>query len=500
MSGISNEWPDKDGASWHSSSLGQAERTQPRKTRQGFGVHMLALPAFDIAGILATAIFSVFAVNFLYEYVLGLDFGADTLPTIQSRLIELGVISLFGVILFSINGDYRRRVPFWQEIKHIIAICFFLMLVDGFAQFALNRSISRAWILAGWTLTPVILTSTRYLVRSQLRKMGLWTVPTVIVGSRDTMGGARSVMEHAPELGYDVKACVPLDGLEGDKTAIRQLAIDLGTMNPGLVIIAPGPSDTETAGFLIDECTRRDVPLAIAPSLGGVPVLGMEVEYYFSHDFALLLPKQNLQRPAARTLKRVFDIITASALMVFLAPLMIFYAVLIRLDGGPAVFGHERVGMNGKPFQCLKFRTMVADAGERLESHLMADPDARAEWDSTFKLKTDPRITWIGRFLRKTSLDELPQLLNVMRGEMSLVGPRPVIQEELETYYGEDVAHYTKALPGITGLWQVSGRNDTSYAERVRLDAWYAKNWSLWGDIVILARTVPAVLRNRGAY
>ena len=226
----------------------------------------------------------------------------------------------------------------------------------------------------------------------------------------------------------------------------------------------------------------------------------MEIEYYFSHDFALLLPKQNLQRPAARALKRFFDIVVAWTMVLFLTPLFVAFSVLIKLDGGPVVFGHERVGRNGKPFECLKFRTMVADADARLARHLDRDPDARAEWVASFKLKHDPRITWIGRFLRKTSLDELPQLLNVIRGEMSLVGPRPVIREELERYYGCEAAHYTKALPGITGLWQVSGRNDTTYAERVRLDAWYAKNWSLWGDIVILLRTVPAVLRNSGAY
>ncbi|MBA4802336.1 MAG: undecaprenyl-phosphate galactose phosphotransferase WbaP [Euryhalocaulis sp.] len=496
MTELPKDW-SKDGVpNWGAAPAHGFVRETARKTRQSLGLHTVILPLGDLAAILATAFLSVFAVDFLYEGLLGLDYGADAPDRIQHRLVELAVISLFGVILFSINGDYRRRIPFWQEIKHIIAICFFLMLVDGFGQFAFNRTISRAWILVGWTLTPVALIGMRAIVRGQLRRMGFWTVPTVLVGSDGALGSARSIIENAPELGYQIVSALPLNKRGG----IGKLAAELGRLSPGLVIIAPGPQETEHAGRLIDECSRRDIPFAIAPSLGAIPVHGMEIEYYFSHDFALLLPKQNLQRPAARALKRFFDIVVAWTMVLFLTPLFVAFSVLIKLDGGPVVFGHERVGRNGKPFECLKFRTMVADADARLARHLDRDPDARAEWEASFKLKHDPRITWIGRFLRKTSLDELPQLLNVIRGEMSLVGPRPVIREELERYYGGEAAHYTKALPGITGLWQVSGRNDTTYAERVRLDAWYAKNWSLWGDIVILLRTVPAVLRNSGAY
>ncbi|EFO1682599.1 sugar transferase, partial [Escherichia coli] len=168
-------------------------------------------------------------------------------------------------------------------------------------------------------------------------------------------------------------------------------------------------------------------------------------------------------------------------------------------DGGPAIYGHDRVGINGKTFKCLKFRSMVVNSKEILDELLKNDPKAKEEWDATFKLKNDPRITKIGAFLRKTSLDELPQLLNVLKGEMSLVGPRPIINAELERY-NDQVDYYLLSKPGMTGLWQVSGRSDVDYDTRVYLDAWYVKNWSMWNDIAILLKTVIVVLKKDGAY
>lgn len=198
--------------------------------------------------------------------------------------------------------------------------------------------------------------------------------------------------------------------------------------------------------------------------------------------------------------KRALDIVASSAALLFLSPLLLLISIAVMADGGPAVFGHQRVGRNGRSFRCLKFRSMVPNAGEVLEKLLKEDPEAARLWAATRKLPRDPRITRIGRFLRATSLDELPQLLNVLRGEMSLVGPRPVVQEELTEHYGVAAVSYLAVRPGITGLWQVSGRSDTSYAERVALDCRYVREFSFWGDLRILLRTVPAVLAGRGAY
>ena len=183
-----------------------------------------------------------------------------------------------------------------------------------------------------------------------------------------------------------------------------------------------------------------------------------------------------------------------------IAPLLGLIALLIKLDSpGPVLYTHTRIGFGGKPFKVWKFRTMIKDADRVLREYLEKHPELRAEWERDHKLRHDPRITRVGKWLRKTSLDELPQLWNVLRGEMSLVGPRPIVKEEVKKY-GEKFSLYTKVKPGMTGLWQVSGRNDTSYEDRVNLDAYYVQNWSVWLDIYILARTVKVVVVGKGAY
>lgn len=199
-------------------------------------------------------------------------------------------------------------------------------------------------------------------------------------------------------------------------------------------------------------------------------------------------------------LKRVFDVTAAAAAILLLSPLFILLAALIKAsDGGCIFYGHTRVGRSGGPFKCLKFRTMVENGPEVLAMHLARDPEARREWEATRKLQDDPRVTRVGAVLRKLSLDELPQLINIVRGEMSLVGPRPVVDDELDMY-GHAAVHYLRARPGLTGLWQISGRNDVTYDERVDFDRFYVENWSLAFDLVIIVRTIPAVLSSRGSY
>ena len=202
---------------------------------------------------------------------------------------------------------------------------------------------------------------------------------------------------------------------------------------------------------------------------------------------------------ANSVMKRVTDFVLSGAALVFLLPVLLPLAIAIRLsDGGPALFKQRRIGRDGKEFRCYKFRSMVVDADVRLQQLLESDPLARKEWQETQKLENDPRITPFGQFLRKSSLDELPQLINILKGEMSIVGPRPIVQNEVEKY-GDYFAHYCQVRPGLTGLWQVSGRSDTSYGERVLLDVQYVSDWSYIGDIKIIAKTVPAVLLSDGA-
>jgi len=199
-------------------------------------------------------------------------------------------------------------------------------------------------------------------------------------------------------------------------------------------------------------------------------------------------------------LKRAMDLAIAFPVLVFTAPLlMAIYALIKCLDPGPALFTHTRIGRDGRPFEVLKFRTMHLDAAERLQQVLASDPQAAAEWAKYQKLRNDPRVTWLGRILRRSSLDELPQLLNILRGDMSVIGPRPVTAEEVARY-GADYSFYIAARPGVLGLWQVKGRNRLTYPERIALDVIYVKTWSLWQDLKIIGMGIPVVLLGLGAY
>jgi undecaprenyl-phosphate galactose phosphotransferase len=249
---------------------------------------------------------------------------------------------------------------------------------------------------------------------------------------------------------------------------------------------------------LVGKFSRLTQNIYVVPAFRGLPLVGMETSHFFGQDMAVLWVPNNLARRGPQLIKRLFDIVVSAVLLVLLSPLL---AVLAwRISGtGPVLFGHRRIGLNGRMFTCYKFRTMVTNAEKVLDDVLSTSAIFREEWEKDFKLRQDPRVTPLGAYLRRTSLDELPQLWNVLKGEMSLVGPRPIIQQELARY-GEHMEYYLEARPGITGLWQISGRNDIDYPARVQLDAWYVRNWSLWNDVVILLKTVSVVLKRHGAY
>jgi exopolysaccharide production protein ExoY len=208
----------------------------------------------------------------------------------------------------------------------------------------------------------------------------------------------------------------------------------------------------------------------------------------------------DLSFPIGGIAKRSFDVSSALLALLILSPIFLMIMAMVKFsDRGPAFYGHRRVGHNGRMFHCLKFRTMVMNGDEVLRQYLAANPDAAEEWKATRKLKNDPRVTAIGNVLRKLSLDELPQLINIIRGEMSVVGPRPVVDEELN-YYESAASYYLSTRPGLTGLWQISGRNDVSYKERVDFDTQYVRNWSMMQDVSIIVKTIPAVCMSRGSY
>jgi Undecaprenyl-phosphate galactose phosphotransferase WbaP len=236
------------------------------------------------------------------------------------------------------------------------------------------------------------------------------------------------------------------------------------------------------------------------PDVFGIAVLGTSLHNFFTEQAFALEMKNNLARPMNIIIKRSFDLVASILMLPLIVPVILVLSVIVRVDSkGPTIFRHRRIGKHGKPFLCYKFRTMFEDSEQRLDRLLERDPEAHREWNQNWKIKNDPRVTSVGGFLRKTSLDELPQFFNVLKGDMSLVGPRPVTQKEIEKFYKHTAELYCNVKPGITGLWQVSGRSNTGYDFRVALDSWYVRNWNVWLDIVILFRTIRVVLNLEGA-
>jgi Undecaprenyl-phosphate galactose phosphotransferase WbaP len=263
-------------------------------------------------------------------------------------------------------------------------------------------------------------------------------------------------------------------------------------------LLAVHSFDAEEMASLLSRATGRVNRWIILPPLEHFP--GMWLEACEAARRPAMKITNRLRHGWSSPLKRVFDLSLALVLGLAALPLIALIALLTRLGSpGPVFFGQERVGRYGRRFKLWKFRTMLPDADVVLARYLDAHPELAAEWKASRKLRSDPRVTWIGRWLRSTSLDELPQVWNVIVGDMSLVGPRPIEAHEIEKY-ADYYGHYARMLPGITGLWQVSGRSNTTYEERVALDVYYVQNWSLWLDVYIVACTAKAVLLCEGAY
>jgi Undecaprenyl-phosphate galactose phosphotransferase WbaP len=336
--------------------------------------------------------------------------------------------------------------------------------------------------------------------------MGLWIRPTIIIGHGENATEAAIALQSEPRMGFQVAGYVDVDAAKPElqlngRTLQNLKQLEVLADQPGIQwVIALEHSQAEQREHWLRTLTQWGATdISVIPAMRGVPLYGTDIAHFFSHEVALLRVRNNLRRWPARLTKRLFDTSLAAVLIMLLSPVMLLIALALKLEGGNVFFAHQRVGKNGRKFNCYKFRSMVPDAETKLQMLLQHNPQLRVEWDKEHKLKDDPRISKLGAFLRRTSLDELPQLLNVLKSEMSLVGPRPIVREELQKY-GLEKSYYLMVRPGMTGLWQVSGRNDVDYDTRVYLDAWYVKNWSLWYDLAILVKTFKVVLWRRGAY
>ena len=451
----------------------------------------------DAAALFLGALCSLYLVRLVNVFI-GADFANSLLGYESARLISFAVIAAGVMVWFQHKGHYRVRMNFWMELKQVICTLGLAMLVDGFFQFATKNDPSRLWLMSGWFFAAFSVLLFRGFMRRWLRRAGAWQVPTLLVGAGATAVDTATALASESGMGFQIVAQVknlPEAFMQVGRSWEKLCAVH----HVEYVVIALDGQDLDAAEQPIAQLMRESVPFSISPPRRNLPVLDMVPQYFFNSDVKLLTHNSGLEQPMPRLFKRLFDIAVSGIMLVMLSPLMLLLGAMTKCDGGPMFFGHQRVGKNGKLFYCLKFRSMAHNSQALLERHLAESPEAKTEWDATHKLKNDPRVTKLGAFLRKSSLDELPQLINVLRGEMSLVGPRPIVAAEIQKYQ-YDIAHYYRVSPGITGLWQVSGRNDVSYEQRVKMDSWYVRNWSLWHDIAIMCKTVPALLKRGGAY
>ncbi len=479
--------------------LTDARQTLALRSRDGVRTQRL-LPVADLLTMLACFTLGGL-VNLSYRNVT------------EERTLILLLLTAACLSAFTYFGHYSRRRPFWQELGDIVTVASIAFIFDAALLYFLKVNFSRLWVLTSWVLVVPAVPLARRAVKMVCIELGTWQQPTVIIGTR---GSARDIAEaygRDLHLGYEVMAFLD----PSPDAAAQEIVIDarripvlpLDTRNPRLpdwlgrphIVLALELDEMAGRESFIESLSFYHGDLDIISPLKGLPINNTRVTHFFSRDLLSLRIHNNLARPIPQLLKRAFDLTAASLLLLLVAPLMLLVVAKLKLvDKGPAFFAHTRIGRHGQLFKCYKFRTMVPNAKEVLEELLANDPEARAEWERDFKLRNDPRVTPLGHFLRKTSLDELPQLLNVIRGEMSLVGPRPVVPSELERY-GEARVYYLQVRPGLTGLWQISGRNDVDYQRRVTLDAWYVRNWTLWYDILILFKTLLIVpSRSSGAY
>ncbi len=397
-----------------------------------------------------------------------------------------------------------------RELRAIVyanSIVYLLMMAGTFLS-KTGEMFSRLAFTGAWALSIVLVTLFRNLVRTGLARRSWWGVPVVVFGAGAAGQRLVALLKRQPSLGLKVAAILDDDPAThtrandaDDPPVIGNLSLaPLVADQFGLsyaIVAMPGVAP-DRLGEILRRYAHRFRHFLVIPNIANLAML-----WVTTRDLGGVLGlemSQNLLHTVPRIAKRMVDVVLSVLAGIALLPLFAALALLVKVTSrGPAIYSQPRVGRNRRVFRAHKFRTMLPNSDRLLEEHLDRYPEKRLEWRIARKLRDDPRLTPVGRLLRRTSLDELPQLWNVFLGDMGLVGPRPIAADELARY-GEGIELYTKVLPGITGLWQVSGRNDTTYEERVRLDEYYVRNWSVWLDLWILGRTVRCVITGEGAY
>ena len=405
---------------------------------------------------------------------------------------------------------YTKMQPILETVRKIFYAVLYAMIACILVLYFMQAGLlaSRLSVILFGVLVLFSIYAARYTLLKLLKTTHTLTKPVILIGAGRTAEQVLGFFDG--DLGYRYEVIGILDDHPISKTLPQQFQL-MGTLADAETIIRDSGVDTViiTAPGLEKQkiqCLLEDIQpyvrdISFVPDLVGIPLYNVEAQTLFSEQIMLLSLRNNLARRRNRLYKRFFDIIVGGLLCIALLPIILLISICIKIDSRGAVFFNaERIGKDEKIFTCYKFRSMHLNADAILEQYLRENPAAQMEWNTFAKLKGyDPRVTKVGRWIRKYSLDELPQIFNVVRGNMSLVGPRPYLPREKDDI-GEYVSTITLTVPGITGFWQTSGRNDVSFAGRVAMDTWYVRNWSIWLDLAYLFKTAKIVFTGKGAY
>ena len=419
-------------------------------------------------------------------------------------------IPLVFLLFLGSSRAYTHMQPILETMKDVFYSVIYGLVTCLLVLYFFRASLvaSRLYVVLFGILVLFNIYCLRYIARKIMKRFQIFTEPVILIGAGKT--AERVLRFYDGDLGYRYNVI----GLLDDNPISKQLTnhyLLLGKLDQAeeiihqsgvktVIITTPG-MDKDKLTNLISRIQPYVRNVSYVPDLIGTPMGSVTVDTFFDEQILMLRLKNNLARRRNRLFKRLFDLVLTIGGGLCILPILILLTLLVRMDSkGSAFYNAARIGKHGKSFKCYKFRSMYQDSDRILQEYLAKNPDAKAEWDTYAKLRGyDPRVTKVGNWMRKYSLDELPQLWNVIKGDMSLVGPRPYLPREKEDI-GKDLTTICLTVPGITGYWQVSGRNEITFSGRVNMDVWYVQNWSIWIDLMYLFKTVKVVFCGHGAY
>lgn len=423
-------------------------------------------------------------------------------------------IPLIVVFIIQSLRLYYSRYPFWEETRNLVKAITFSIILAFFIIYArqmYSHVVFRLVFTLLWLFSIVIFPLFRYFGKKLLYKVGIWKENVIILGAGTNAVATIQGLIRESHIGYNVVGILDDNPkkigtyIEANNKQYKVYGeidnfnkfVDVLDIQTVFIAVKLSP---QKLSKLINRVYRYVRRVIIVPDIKGVSIFNSELHYLFTERIFMINMHNSLNSRTNIFIKRVFDIVFFILIFVFVFPIILFLIVLIKIDSkGPVFFRQDRVGKDGKIFKVLKFRTMIVNAEEKLKKILANDKTARDYYNKYWKLPDDSRVTRIGKFLRKTSLDEIPQIFNVFLGEMSFVGPRPYMPSEIDKL--ADASNIIHSVPpGLTGLWQVSGRSETNYDFRVQTDVWYIQNWNLWLDIIIIMRTPLVIIKAKGAY